>query len=135
MKTVLIVDDEKLFLSCLVEGLSVFSDEFDVSTAENGKEALQILAARPIDIVVTDLRMPVMDGFGLIAEMTKSHPQVPIIVMTAFGTPRIEEQIREFHAFKYLEKPIELEMLAEQVRSGLSQLAEGRIQGITVFSF
>src|SRR5262245_11606693 len=130
MRTVLIVDDEDLFLSSLVAGLAVYSDEFAVSTARNGREALDVLDNTPIDIVVTDLKMPTMDGFQLMAEMTRRHPRLPVIVMTAFGTPRIEEKIKEFDAFRYLEKPIDFEVLAEQIRSGLSQIAEGHIQGI-----
>ena len=135
MKTVLIVDDEKLFLASLVEGLTAYAEGFDVVTAENGKKALEILDSRPIDAVMTDLKMPVMDGFQLLAQMTKSHPQVPVIVMTAFGTPEIEERISVFDAFRYMEKPIDFEALADQIRAALAQTSEGHIQGITLFSF
>ncbi len=135
MKKVLIVDDEELFLVSLTEGLSAYADEFSVWTAMNGKRALEIINQHSVDLVVTDLKMPVMDGFQLLAQLVSSHPQVPVIVMTAFGTPDLEERIKEFDAFGYFEKPIDFQLLADKIRSGLTQMASGHIRGITLFSF
>lgn len=135
MKTVLLVDDEKLFLSSLTEGLSAYRDEFTVATAGNGQQALEVLDSQAVDMVVTDLKMPVMDGFQLLANMMYRHPLVPVIVMTAFGTPDIEDRLRDFGNFGYLEKPIDFQNLADKVRNGLAQNATGHIKGITLFSF
>jgi DNA-binding response OmpR family regulator len=135
MKKVLIVDDEELFLVSLTEGLSTYADEFTVLTATNGKHAIDILTAQPIDMVVSDLMMPVMDGFELLAQMVKHQVNVPVIVMTALGTPEIEENLTQFNAFGYLEKPIDFQMLADKIRSGLMETASGHIHGITLFSF
>ena len=88
VKTVLIVDDEKLFLASLEEGLQFFADEFRVITALNGKKALDQLHKNDVDLVVTDLKMPEMDGYQLLTEMIKGYPHIPVIVMTAFGTPK-----------------------------------------------
>src|SRR5689334_2972162 len=119
MKKVLIVDDEELFLASLTEGLSAYADEFAVITATNGKHAIEVLTEQQIDLVVTDLKMPVMDGFQLLAQMVSNYVDVPVIVMTAFGTPDIEDRLTEFNTFGYLEKPIEFQMLADKIRSGL----------------
>ncbi|HDH98197.1 MAG TPA: response regulator, partial [Deltaproteobacteria bacterium] len=70
MKNVLIVDDEKVFLLSLSDGLKSYSDEFNVLIAFNGKEAVKILNSSKIDLVVTDLKMPEMDGFQLLAYLT-----------------------------------------------------------------
>lgn len=135
MKTVLIVDDEELFLASLAEGLSAYASEFTVVTAPDGEKAKAILESGPIDLVVTDLKMPVMDGLQLIAYMMRNFPPTPVIVMTAFGTPDIEGCIGEFDILGYMEKPIDYHLLADKIRSGLSEPARGQIEGITLFSF
>lgn len=135
MKTVLIVDDEKLFLASLTEGLSSHSDEFQVVTANNGKQAIGIIESRSIDLVVTDLKMPVMDGFQLLAHLMSENLNFPIIVMTAFGTPEIENRLKEFEAFGYLEKPIDFQKLADKIREALTRTDSGRLNGVSLFSF
>ena len=92
MKNVLIVDDEKSFLLSLVEGLLSFAGDFNTLTAENGKKAVEVLKSANIDLVVTDLKMPEMDGFELLAYMSRNYPDIPVIVMTAYCTPEIKEQ-------------------------------------------
>lgn len=135
MNTVLIVDDEALFLASLVEGLSKYSNEFQVKTASNGLDALSILDTYNIDLVITDLKMPVMDGFQLIAEMIETYPLIPVIVMTAFGTSSMEEQLSHFGILGFLEKPIDLHALTAKIRTYQSMTTKGHIQGITLFSF
>jgi CheY-like chemotaxis protein len=135
IKTVLIVDDEKLFLSSLKEGLLAFADEFSVITANNGQKAIDKLNQQDVDLVVTDLKMPEMDGFQLLTQMIKDYPHIPVIVMTAFGTPDIEKNIQELEAFDYLEKPIDLQLLADKIRNGINKHSDGHLKGIMLFSF
>lgn len=134
MKKVLIVDDEKSFLLSLADGLSEYSDEFHVVTAENGKVAAEILNKEKIDLVVTDLKMDVMDGFQLLAFMKNKCPDIPAIVMTAFGTPAIEEKITGYGSVQYLEKPLNINQLAAKIREGLDTDRKGYISGITLSS-
>lgn len=134
VKTVLVVDDEKLFLASLTEGMKEYSSDFQVITAPNGKKAVEELREREIHLVVTDLKMPVMDGFQLLLHMSGAHPDIPIIVMTAFCTPEIEKKVRELDAFELLEKPIDLQVLANKIREGI-QRSEGHVKGIMLFSF
>lgn len=135
MKTVLIVDDEILFLASLTEGLQDYSDEFAVVTAANGREAVKILQAQEITLVITDLKMPVMDGFQLLAHMVQAHPQIPVIVMTAFGTPEIEDCIANFDACGYMEKPIDFQLLTDKIRAITSDSASQGMHGINLRSF
>lgn len=134
-KNVLIVDDEKLFLASLTEGMLEFADEFRVFTALNGQQALDVLREKEIDLVVTDLKMPVMDGFQLLAEMVGEFPGVPAIVMTAFGTSEIEKRLQQFETYGYLEKPIDYQLLAARIREGLTHNSEGHLKGIMLPSF
>lgn len=135
MKRVLIVDDEKSFLLSLKDGLSVHRDRFQVLTAENGRAAIAVLRALPVDLLVTDLKLPELDGFELLAWISRKQPQLPVIVMTAFGTPEIEAQLAQMETLQYLEKPLDLEMLQEGILSGLNPEAKSYIRGITLATF
>ncbi|MBN1141436.1 MAG: response regulator [Deltaproteobacteria bacterium] len=135
MKNVLIVDDEKPFLLSLEEGLAAFSDRFNVICAGNGEEALHFFQNHKIDLLVTDLKMPVMDGFQLITEVMRLDPYLPVIVMTAFGTPEIEERISAMTPLHYLEKPLDLDALTQMVEKALAAEPRSYIRGITLSAF
>ncbi len=136
MKNVLIVDDEKGFLLSLSDGLKSYSDEFKVLIAFNGKEAVKILNSTKIDLVVTDLKMPGMDGFQLLAYLTKHFPDIPTIVMTAFGTPDMEAKLLTMGVTKYLEKPLDFDVLADNIRRHVARDdSQGHIKGITLGTF
>src|SRR5512136_1463994 len=93
MKNILIVDDEKSFADSLAEGLTAYDQEFMVITAENGKAAIRSLENNRVDLVLTDLKMPEMDGFGLLSYLNRNHREIPVIIMTAFSTPDIEKTL------------------------------------------
>ncbi len=123
MKQVLIVDDEPELLSSIHCG---FEDNhsFQIVTAENGREALDILERGSVDLAVLDLRMPVMDGIELLSVMSESFPEVPHLVMTAFGTPVIEKQLKKAGALNVLEKPFDIDTLEEAIRKALAENEE-----------
>jgi Response regulator containing CheY-like receiver, AAA-type ATPase, and DNA-binding domains len=135
-KCVLIVDDEEPFLLSLSDGLSAYAEDFHVLTALNGKEAVDILRATTIDLVVTDLKMPEMNGFELLAYMSKNYSSVPVIVMTAFGTPTTESKLRNMGTSRYLEKPLDINVLAKSISDALVDGSSNRAgQGISIASF
>ncbi len=134
-KSVLIVDDEPLFLSSVREGLTRRRSDLEVLGATQGREALDILCSRPVDLVVTDLRMPVLDGFQLLSVLMREQKGTPVIVMTAFGTPDLEDNVRELGAVAYVEKPIDLHALNDVIDRELGRAAKGHIQGITLCGF
>jgi CheY-like chemotaxis protein len=136
VKKVLIVDDEKPFLLSLTDGLAAYAKDFEVLTALNGKEAVKALEANGVDLVVTDLRMPKMDGFELLAHMSSSYPDIPVIVMTAYGTPAIEERLQAMGTFHYLEKPLEFNVLADKIVDALgASSSPDHIHGISLAAF
>jgi CheY-like chemotaxis protein len=136
MKEVLIVDDFKPTLKSINSYLSsMYRGEINFHIAENGKKATEILDANAIDLVVTDIGMPVMDGLELLAYMSKNHPGIPVIVMTSFGTPQIEERLKKFKAFLYLEKPFDIKELEGKIIEGLKAETEGHIRGFSLPSF
>lgn len=135
MATILIVDDDKNFLLSFVDGLNAQGDQFQVLTAENGGQAVDVLGAIPVDLVITDLKMPVMDGFELLANMSRNFPRIPVIVITAFGTPEIEERIHTLGGFQYLEKPLDFELTLERIYEELDAKSSGFIRGVSLPSF
>ncbi|NDY41617.1 response regulator [Dissulfurirhabdus thermomarina] len=136
MKHVLIVDDEESLLLTLQEGLQAYSDQFRVITARDGQEAVYTLSHKPVDLVVTDLKMPKMGGLRLLAYMSRNHPEVPVIVMTAYGTHEIERQIEELGYDRYLEKPLDFDVLTHRIFDALkSAEKKGHIKGITIDTF
>ena len=118
-KAVLIVDDESVFRKALSEGLLSMLDGITVYTAENGEQALAIIRTTPVDLVITDLRMPFVDGLGVVLGMDELRPATPVIVMSGYADfdTVIDLQMRGIH---YFDKPLDLGILARTVRSLLS---------------
>jgi YesN/AraC family two-component response regulator len=136
MKQVLIVDDEKNLLASLRDDFSDHAGEFTVVTAENGAKATVLLKSSRIDLVITDLKMPVMDGFELLAYMSKYHPETPTIIMTAHSNmPDLSHKLKHFSVSHCIQKPFELEDLASAILSELRWAAPGRAQGLTLTDF
>jgi len=136
MKNVLIVDDEILFLQSLQEGFRAYAKDFNVILAEHGAKAIASLDSMQVDLVVTDLKMPVLDGFELLAHMSRHYPQIPTIVMTAFGkTPEMENKLEYFGVSQYVEKPVDYRKLASLILSELKFGSTGHLQGITLPTF
>jgi DNA-binding response OmpR family regulator len=136
MKNILIVDDEARLLQSLEAGLLIYRKRFKVFTAKNGKEAVRILNSTPIDLVVTDLKMPEMDGFELLVHIHAKFPFLPAIVMTAFNTPDIEEKLVNGNSLKILEKPVDFDELANAISEALERDAkEGSLTGISLANF
>ncbi len=135
MKNILIVDDEKPFLASVQDGLAAQARNYGVLTAYNGQQALEILGSTKIDLLVTDLKMPVMDGFELLAHVSRSHPGIPSVIMTAFGTPEIEERLRRIDSCQFLEKPLDIDVLDTTIARGLAADPKSYIRGINLATF
>ena len=84
METVLIVDDEKNYPPIL--GAVLQEEGFESLIANSGQEALEILENSNVDLVLTDMKMPVMDGIQLLERIKGIEPDLPVIMMTAHGT-------------------------------------------------
>jgi CheY-like chemotaxis protein len=135
MKNVLIVDDEKMFLLSLSEGLSTYTNEFNVHSADNGQKAVEVMKSVDVDLVVTDLRMPVMDGYELLAYMSKHCPDVSVLVMTAFGAPEVEDRLKALGVNQYIDKPLDYRDLAGRILEEIESISKGYIHGVTLTTF
>lgn len=125
VREVLIVDDEEPLLLSIAEGLSIYKKYFNLLTATNGMDAVKLLKSSPvIDLVITDLSMPKMDGFELLAYVNRNYPKIKVIMMTAFGTPKIEEIVQNMGLLRYLEKPLDINVIADNIFDALAIKAE-----------
>ncbi len=135
MNTVLIVEDDKSFQLSLTEGFAPYKTTFQTVVANDGLEALTVLNKQKVNLVLTDLKMPRMDGFELMAHLSSNYPEIPVIVMTAFGTPDMEKNLRGMGAFQYIEKPIDFSSLVEKILAGLESTSKGFVSGVSLTSF
>ncbi len=120
-KTILAVDDDPHILEVLE--VRLVSAGYDVITAGNGEEALQVLATRPVRLVISDIRMPGMDGMRLQEEMERRGLQLPIIFLTAHGSiPGAVEAIKH-GAVDYLTKPFDGQELLSRVAEVFAKAA------------
>jgi len=121
VKTVLLVDDEKALMDSLRAGLRVFFPDIHFEAALNGSEALKIMQSRPVDLVVTDIRMPGMDGYELVSMIRYSSTDVPVIAMSAFESPKMKDTLSDLGVLCFLEKPLSLQELVGAIQEGLRQ--------------
>lgn len=142
MKNVLIVDDEKTVRVTLGEWFKNFVEGFNPVLAEDGKDAVAALSAGNIDLVITDLNMPKMDGFELLAHINNKYSTMPTIVMTAFSTDQIKDKISEMGAVQFLEKPLNYDFLKNLDFHSLGTKATSKneesknfVNGISLTSF
>lgn len=112
-KKVMFVDDEAGVRLSWNRFLS--QQGFDVTTAEDGKNAIDILKNEQVDVVVSDLRMPGVDGVQLLEWIHEERPNTQFILLTGYGDEDVERKVRELGAFEYLNKPISPDTLAAVV--------------------
>ena len=125
VKNVLIVDDDQEMLVALQNGFQKYEDTFSVITAENGEEAVEKLKKSTVSLIVTDLKMPRMDGFSLLQYTMENFPDIPVIVITGYSTPEMEKMARKGGAVSYIAKPFMLDSLARKIMSTLRKESEG----------
>src|SRR5262245_1098830 len=116
-KQVLIVDDEPNLRKILSAQLS--RDGYDVMTAEDGEQGLQALRDHHIDLVITDLKMPKVDGMTLLREALREEPELPIVMITAHGTVDTAVEALKLGAFDYLTKPFDKDEVRQIVAKAL----------------
>jgi DNA-binding NtrC family response regulator len=107
----LIVDDETRFLNAIAQRLT--KRGFDVRTAENGKDAIQLARSEKFDIALLDLRMPGMDGGEVLRVLKEEHQFLEAIILTGHGSLESAVELTKLGAYSYLPKPYELEKLIQ----------------------
>ncbi|MFA5515714.1 MAG: response regulator [Desulfuromonadales bacterium] len=109
IKSILIVDDEENARFGLCKLLS--QEGYAVQSAANGYEALDLLRRREIDLVITDINMPEMNGMIFLRELNRHYPSTHVIMITAFGGVESYLEAMNLGALDYIHKPVRLEEL------------------------
>lgn len=114
--TILLIDDEPSQVTSITSFLK--RREYMVLPAASGQEGIGILEKNKVDLILTDFRMPDMNGLEVIKKTRQINPEIPVIVITAFSDPQDAVKVMKEGAFDYLSKPIdldELELLIKKV--------------------
>ncbi len=120
--SILVVDDEENAR----EGLSkILSKEgYRVETAANGKEAIDTLKRQRYELVITDMRMPLMDGFEVLREIKKMDENIGVIMITAYGEVESYLEAMNMGAFEYINKPVRV----NELKRVISKVLEARLK-------
>ena len=116
--TILLVDDDAAILTVLASLLK--QEGMSVMTARSGNEALSLLEKKPIDVVITDLRMPGMDGMTLLKRVAQSWPDLPLVVLSAHGTIPMAVDAMKSGAHDFLVKPFDRDEVLFVLRKALA---------------
>ena len=127
-KRVLVVDDEETLTWSMMKTLSKDSATYELITANTGKEALRVLENNGINVVVTDIRMPDINGLDLLSTIREKYPGIKVIIMTAYGSPEVQKEASRRGSFHYLEKPFEIDDLRTLILDALDD-KKGRFVG------
>ena len=123
---VLIVDDEPIVCRSFKRALS--DAGYDVHAETSGKGALDIFEDQNFDVVLTDLKMPDVDGLEVARKMRATHPEVPVMVVTGYGTPEREREAEELGVFRFLRKPVAPDELCDVTAEAMASTF-GRTSG------
>ncbi|MFP4040209.1 MAG: response regulator [Desulfosudaceae bacterium] len=135
MYKVLIVDDNQKILNRAGAYLFKYRDEFEVFTAEDGARAMAVLEKTEIDLLITDLVMPRVDGFTLLAHINEHYPRILCIAMTGYASENIENMLPD-NLLLFVRKPFTLYELLDIIRKSLKKKPPaGSVRGISLPSF
>jgi DNA-binding NtrC family response regulator len=112
---ILLVDDEERFRTNLKKMLA--AQGFDVTARASGPEALDELARQPYDVILLDVRMPVMDGLETLAAIKKNHPDSEVIILTGHASVDAAAEIIRLGAAEFLLKPSPLEEIIAKIET------------------
>lgn len=122
MYHILIVDDEKIERRGIKLLLKQIKAELDIEEAGNGKEALDLLKQKQFDIMLTDIKMPFMDGLQLIEESVKLDPDMKTVIISGYGEFEYARKAMSFRVVDYVLKPVEPEAFEELMQKLISQV-------------
>jgi ATP-dependent Lon protease len=125
--SILVVDDELLIRDLLYD---FFRDQgWDVAIAESGQRALEIQRSKKVDLVLTDVKMPNMDGLTLTSELRESYPDIPVVIMT--GYPSVDSAVSALRqkVADYIIKPFNINQLYKIVEEKIREKRDSASDG------
>lgn len=134
IKKILIVDDEETLTWSMAKSLSKDKDKYQVLVANSGREALEILRTTKVDLVISDIRMPDINGLDLLVRIRKEHPQTKVIIMTAYGSSDVQKEASRRGSLYYIEKPFEISDIRKVIIDFLGKRKgfQGKVYGLSL---
>ena len=133
-RSILIVDDDPTTVRLLERSLKDIED-LDIYTAEDGKEAIKLLNKKNIDLLISDIQMPQINGLQLLSYVNKNIQGLPVIILTGNSPVNLEDKIKSIGSYQYYEKPLDLNVFKECVLKELRSSNTSQIHGINLSSF
>ena len=109
MRRILVVDDEENARIALSKILA--HEGYDVASARNGFEALNYLRGKEVELIITDIHMPEMNGLAFLRELNRNHSTSKVIMITAYGEVESYIEAMNLGAFEYINKPVKVDEL------------------------
>ncbi len=109
VKRILVVDDEENARIGLSKLLA--QEGYEVESVGNGLEALEFLGRKKVNLVISDINMPEMNGIAFLKELSRHHPEMAVIMITAYGGVESYLEAMNLGAFEYIHKPVKLDEL------------------------
>ena len=110
MPNILIVDDEQSYRQLL--SLVFETDGNKIRTAMNGRQALELLQEEPADVIISDVKMPDMDGIELLRSLRETQPDIGVVLMTAFASVETAREAFKLGADDFITKPFDVERIS-----------------------
>jgi predicted regulator of Ras-like GTPase activity (Roadblock/LC7/MglB family)/CheY-like chemotaxis protein len=132
MKRVLVVDDEADMLWMLQRNLNKGMEDVEILAAESGEEALAILSDKEVNLVISDINMPGINGLDLLLEINNRYPETGVIIMTAYPSNTYESQAMLSGSLRFVEKPFDIKEMRQIVKETLfsEEGFQGTVDGI-----
>jgi len=132
---ILIVDNDPTQTRLLARSLARKRPDLTVVTSTNGAEAVRVMGERAVDLIITNLLMPELDGFELLGWVAKNCPEVPVFVMSDSSADDTKARVNELGAVAYFSKPLDLKAVLARMTDELSQTVRGHVQNVSLASF
>ncbi len=121
---ILLVDDEKEFVQTLAERLQMRN--MGAAVVYDGPSALELICSDVPEIMIIDLKMPGMDGIGVLKQVKKTRPEIEVIVLTGHGSEQDKQTCMEMGAFAYMQKPVDINLLSDSLAKAYMKIKAGR---------
>lgn len=128
-KRVLVVDDEEDLTWSIAKHLSKDKEKYELICVNSGIRALEVLSQFPVDLVISDIKMPEISGMELLVKIKNLYPNTKVIIMTAYGSSEIQAEANKHGCLKYIEKPFEINELRQLIINAIHEKKgfEGKI--------
>jgi CheY-like chemotaxis protein len=115
MHNILLIDDNIQLLEVLAASIETPLQDCNILTARNGAEGIALIDSMPVALILTDLEMPVMNGYAVIEHRNKRCPRVPLFVMSGSLSPEVREKLGEMCVSGCIEKPFSFEQIKDVI--------------------